>query len=693
MLRKLRSEYTEHNDSLQLRILSDIFEITTQKSATIHSKANSLRNLIFQLRNLDKDLKLHEKALAMFLLKSLGEEFDTTRDMILVSARKTRISLDEIFSILASKETELNDPLSARDGSSDVVNFAGRKNGRGDSRSGSRPKIGTGVNSKPLYCIFHRQAIGHIQNDCPDYLKTEPGKRWLKSDAGIAANTSSIAAKSSDDDDEYDVLNMVKQVKLENIYETDDSAYSYVPRETVYAIHKVISCPNWYLDTCASRHITPNRDLFKSGSLKPYRISIKCADNKFIVFGGIGDVELIWENDNRSARSLTKRDVLYIPNASDNLISIGMLVKKGINIQSYNTKLYLFKTEISNPLLIGVITGAKIWKVQRIFQDFAFTTNDIQSLSRHRSQQELLHARLGHMGDKQGKRINSMVQGLENIKIRPCVCNACTKAKITRTVSRKPMSKVFEPGGRLHIDLFGPLPCKSLQENRIMIALTDQYTKMVEVQFLPNKKAESILNSLKSYIVRSETTFRKQGLSYQLRCVHCDRGKEFLNNAFAKFLEGMRCDLEYTIGYTPEANGIAERCNRIFLEEGQALRIEAGLPEELWGFAFKTTTYLRNRSAVLNRAVTPWEAWYGLRPGIKHLRVFGCPVVVHIPKEKRIAAGTGGKLAIKGWDGIFVDYIWQTTSEYVVWDPLTRKARKTRHLQFDEWWCNLLEEL
>ncbi|KAI1004178.1 hypothetical protein K3495_g4036 [Podosphaera aphanis] len=635
--------------------------------------------------------------------------------MILISARKTRISLDEIVSILASKETELNDPLSARDGSSDVVNFAGRKNGRGDSRSGSRPKIRTGANSKPLYCTFRRQAIGHIQNDCPDYLKTELGKRWLKSDAGIAwvkgaekrkgnrwhsrrgksqgQNTSSIAAKSSDDDDEYDVLNMVKQVKLENIYETDDSAYSYVPRETVYAIHKVISCPNWFLDTCASRHITPNRVLFKSGSLKPYRISIKCADNKFIVSDGIGDVELIWEDDNRSARSLTIRDVLYIPNASDNLISIGMLVKKGINIQSYNTKLYLFKTETSNPLLIGVITGAKIWKVQRIFQDFALTTNDIQSLSRHRSQQELLHARLGHTGDKQGKRINSMVQGLENIKIRLCVCNACTKAKITRTVSRKPMSKVFEPGGRLHIDLFGPLPCKSLQGNRIMITLTDQYTKMVEVQFLPNKKAESILNSLKSYIVQSETTFRKQGLSYQLRCVDCDRGKEFLNNAFAKFLEGMRCDLECTIGYMPEANGIAERCNRIILEKGQALRIEAGLPEEFWEFAFKTATYLRNRSPVSNRAVTPWEAWYGLRPGIKHLRVFGCPIVVHIPKERRIAAGTGGKLAIKGWDGIFVDYIRQTTSEYVVWDPLTRKARKTRHLQFDERWSNLLEEL
>ena len=58
----------------------------------------------------------------------------------------------------------------------------------------------------------------------------------------------------------------------------------------------------------------------------------------------------------------------------------------------------------------------------------------------------------------------------------------------------------------------------------------------------------------------------------------------------------------------PEANGIAERCNRIILEKGQALRIESGLPEEFWEFAFKMAAYLRNRGPVSNRDITPWEA-------------------------------------------------------------------------------------
>lgn len=186
------------------------------------------------------------------------------------------------------------------------------------------------------------------------------------------------------------------------------------------------------------------------------------------------------------------------------------------------------------------MTSAKIWKIQRTCSDFALLNTDVTVLSRNRSKQELLHARLGHMGNDQSNKINDMVDGLDRIKIRPCVCKTCMKAKITRTVNRKPMTKVHAPGDRLHIDLFGPLPCKSLQGNRIMITYTDQNSKMVDVDFLPNKKADSILNSLKRYIVRSETTFRKQGKEFKLRCVHCDRGKEFLNHSFSKFLQGMR---------------------------------------------------------------------------------------------------------------------------------------------------------
>lgn len=98
----------------------------------------------------------------MFLLTSLAEEFDATRDMILVFARKNELTLDEIVSILASKETELNDPISDSNKTSGVINFTGK----------GKPEIiqkKFGPNNKPLYCGYHRAEISHVQNDCQDY--------------------------------------------------------------------------------------------------------------------------------------------------------------------------------------------------------------------------------------------------------------------------------------------------------------------------------------------------------------------------------------------------------------------------------------------------------------------------------------------------------------------------------------------
>lgn len=70
----------------------------------------------------------------------------------------------------------------------------------------------------------------------------------------------------------------------------------------------------------------------------------------------------------------------------------------------------------------------------------------------------------------------------------------------------------------------------------------------------------------------------------------------------------LRSELKYTIGYMPEANGIAERCKRTIFENCPALRIEVGLPEEFQEFVFNITAFIRNHGPVSNRDIIPWEA-------------------------------------------------------------------------------------
>jgi hypothetical protein len=61
-----------------------------------------------------------------------------------------------------------------------------------------------------------------------------------------------------------------------------------------------------------------------------------------------------------------------------------------------------------------------------------------------------------------------------------------------------------------------------------------------------------------------------------------------------------------------------------------------GLSMYLWGEASMTTIYVQNISPHrILKDMTPEEAFSRNKPNVKHLRIFGCPVYIHIPKEKK----------------------------------------------------------
>ena len=58
-------------------------------------------------------------------------------------------------------------------------------------------------------------------------------------------------------------------------------------------------------------------------------------------------------------------------------------------------------------------------------------------------------------------------------------------------------------------------------------------------------------------------------------------------------------------------------------------------PLELWEEASNCAIYLRNRAigkALPNK--TPYEAWFGRKPNLSHLRMFGCTAYMHIPHDE-----------------------------------------------------------
>ena len=112
-----------------------------------------------------------------------------------------------------------------------------------------------------------------------------------------------------------------------------------------------------------------------------------------------------------------------------------------------------------------------------------------------------------------------------------------------------------------------------------------------------------------------------------------DGGGEYGSQEFEAYLKSKGIHHELTVSYSPQQNWVAERMNHTLMESARSMLAHAGLPDSYWAEAVATAAYLRNRmpTTALHQKVTPYELWYGRKPNLSHLRVFGCMAYAHIP--------------------------------------------------------------
>ena len=106
---------------------------------------------------------------------------------------------------------------------------------------------------------------------------------------------------------------------------------------------------------------------------------------------------------------------------------------------------------------------------------------------------------------------------------------------------------------------------------------------------------------------------------------------------------------ELTVPYKPQQNGVAERKNRTICEAAKAMMHDLDLPTSIWAEAAGTAVYVQNRCPhFILGDKTPEEKFTGVKLDVEHLRIFGCPMYIHVLKEKR------SKMEPSGKKGIFV---------------------------------------
>lgn len=383
----------------------------------------------------------------------------------------------------------------------------------------------------------------------------------------------------------------------------------------------------WYADSGATQHMCSQEHWFKNFQSYPEKLyMVRVGDGSEIDVRGKGDVDVQIKEDNGSVITYTIKDVLYVPKLQKNLLSISETTKKGISVifkEGGNTVSFERKGK-------QIIVGTKDRNLYRlkmisvaVMQANIATCNSIMAW----------HERLGHVNFKTLRKMQQLnaVEGLtiKDIPNKDPLCEGCILGKQHRTeFPRNNTKRAQTPGELFHADLCGMMSTQSLGGSSYFLLLKDDCSRYCFIYFL--KKKTEVLEKLK------ECYSEVQAQGHLIRRLRTDGGREFCNAEIRNFLLSKSIKHEVTTPRAPEQNGFIERQNRTVVESAKAMLHTRKLPQYLWAEAANTAVYVKNRTATdTTGGVTPFEKWYGKRPSVSHLKIFGSDCYVHIPKEQR----------------------------------------------------------
>ena len=75
---------------------------------------------------------------------------------------------------------------------------------------------------------------------------------------------------------------------------------------------------------------------------------------------------------------------------------------------------------------------------------------------------------------------------------------------------------------------------------------------------------------------------------------------------------------------TPQHNGVSECHNRTLLDMVRSMMSLTDLPLSFWGYALETAAFTLNRAPSKSVEMTPYELWFGKKPKLSFLKVWGC---------------------------------------------------------------------
>lgn len=424
----------------------------------------------------------------------------------------------------------------------------------------------------------------------------------------------------------------------------------------------------WLIDSGCTNHMTGDEELFRE--LDRSQVSkVRIGNGAHIDVKGKGTVAI---ESCRGTKLIS--EVLFVPEIDQNLLSVAQLTEKGFKV--------IFE---SKQCLIKDGNNSDVFRIKRKGKSYSLDPMEEEqaAYSAITTSAELWHKRMGHFHHAALLNLQKkdLAIGLPHIESELPNCNSCQYGKQTRLPFQQATWRATEKLQLIHTDVCGPQRTPSLNGSKYYIVFIDDFTRMCWIYFLRFKsEVAGVFFKFKQWIENQS--------GCKIQVLRSDNGKEYTSNEFNKFCEETGIEHQLTAPYSPQQNGVSERKNRTIMEMSRCMLHEKNLPKEYWAEAANTAVFLLNR--LPTKAVngkTPYEAWYGYKPLLKNLKVFGCLCFTHVPQIKR------DKLDKKAEPGVFIGYS-LISKAYRVFQPDSKKIIISRDVSFmenEEWrwnWSN-----
>ena len=412
------------------------------------------------------------------------------------------------------------------------------------------------------------------------------------------------------------------------------------------------------LDSGATDHFVNDINLFVDVKQLTYPKQICVAKTEqSIVVSQVGTIEGL----SNSGVNVTLKNVLYSPEFRENLLSVSKIVQAGIAVKFEEDRAVLTKNGYT-------VASAKRWG--NLFQIAIKIPRNAANMSKSESG-NLWHKRLGHISNNCLNELiqHKMVDGIGDISLTE-FCDICTQSKQCRKPFNGTRPRASRPIEHIFSDVCGPISPISWNGSKYFLTFIDDFTHFTVVYVMARKS--ECYEKFKEF--EAEVTAK---FNMRISMLTVDQGREYKSVQMVQFCKSRGIQILETIAYTPQQNGVAERFNRTIVEKARALMLQSGTPKFFWNEAIYTSAFLLNRSPTraLQSKKTPAEMWFGEKPNLTKVKIFGCRAFAWLPSQKR------SKLDSKSTPMVMMGYC---PNGYRLWNQNKKQIITSRDVTFNE---------